>query len=394
MVSILDALGAHTARLQEQLDKRDRLVAQRAQIEAEASTLGARSPADRAAAFQSRMAELDRSEEQINKAGDLLEALAASVDAYAERARAAALRTEWIQRRDNVSSAIRSTQALLDPDALLPAHDPIPDELLTKLPDQSAKRASALTNQADALDRVLELAEAVRAQSSTAAAAQRALSTAESALEKATATSKRVNDLVKRTNAVREAAGQTTRALIERTFDDHLNALVSDIYFRLVRDERFRPWITSKGTIRSLTAAVNAYVDGVKVAEDIASIVSSANLNKVALSLFIALHLASSTQPRTLVLDDPVQSMDDVHATNLAALFRSLAYHPTTPRQLILAVHDKALFDYLALELGPTKEGETLVEVRVTRESKDEVTVRSGARSWQPDRVHFGNPAA
>lgn len=127
------------------------------------------------------------------------------------------------------------------------------------------------------------------------------------------------------------------------------------------------------------------------MAEDIASVVSSANLNTAELRLFVALHLASSTSLRTLVLDDPVQSMDDMHATNLAALFRSLAYHPTAPRQLVLAVHDKALFDYLSLELGPTKEGETLVEVRVTRESKDKVIVTSESRSWEPDRVRFGN---
>lgn len=393
VVSVLKVFGAQTTRLQEQLNQRDRLVAQRAQVESEATALATRSPAEKLEAFQGRTSELDRAEAHLQEAGDLVDVLSASVDTYSERARAAARRAAWVQQRDKVSGAIRSALALLDPNSPLPADAPLPDKLLASFPDRVTKRASVLTAQADALDQVLELAKIVRARSSAATTAQRALTRAESTAETITATSKRVNALIKRANVVRKAAGQTTRTLIERTFDNPLNALVNDIYFRLVRDERFQPWITSKGTIRSLTAAVNAYVDGKKVAEDIASVVSSANLNTAALSLFIALHLASSTRPRTLVLDDPVQSMDDVHATNLASLFRSLAYHPTTPRQLILAVHDKALFEYLALELGPTKDGETLVKVRVTRKSKDEVSVTSELLAWQQDDVRFSNMA-
>lgn len=390
VVSLLEALGAQTERLQQQVDKRERLISLRAQVESEASTLEARSPSERARVFQSRKTELDSAQAQLREARDLLDALSQSVDVYSQRARAASRRAAWIQQRARVVSAIRSTQIFLDPDTHFPEDTPISDQLLTTLLGRASKRASALENQADALDQVLKLAQVARAQSRATEAAQRALSRAESDAERAAATKKRVDTLVKRTNAVRKAAGQTTRGLIERTFDDHLNSLVNDIYFRLVRDERFQPWITSKGSIRSLTAAVNGYVDGEKVAEDIGSVVSSANLNTAALSLFVALHLASSSKPRTLVLDDPVQSMDDVHSTNLAALFRSLAYHTETPRQLILAVHDRALFEYLSLELGPTREGETLVEVRVTRDSKDSVSVKSEARFWKPDKVRFG----
>lgn len=394
VVSALDGLGAHTTRLQEQLDRRNDLVAKRTQVESETSTLGTKSPSERVEALRTRIAELDRAESRLDEARGSLDSLSKSVKAYSERARAVARRAEWIKERDKFTNAIRSAHSLLDPDTVLPVDGRFPDDLIASLPERAAKRASSFSRQADALDRVLDLAEAVRMQSRAAASARRALSQAEAKKEEAAATSERVGNLVKRANDVRRAAAQTTGRLIGRTFDHHLNSLVNDIFFRLARGERFQPRITSQGTIRSLTAAVNAYIDGEKVAEDIASVLSSANLNTAALSLFIALHLASSTKPRTLVLDDPVQSMDDVHATNLAALFRSLAYHPTAPRQLILAVHDKALFEYLALELGPTKEGEVLVEVRVTRESKGKVTVQSMTRSWQPDSVRFGNTAS
>ena len=390
VVAALEALGVQTERLQRTIDQREKLAAQRAETEAETATLTAQSPQDRALAFQNRAAELDQLLAPLDTTADLLQTLSELADDYGVRARVAAQRASWLKRQTTVTQAVRSTLEMLDPDAVLAPDAPVPDALLASLQDRAAGRIGVLTSLADALDRVLELAEAARAQSSAAASTQAALATAEAERARADETSKKVKALVRRTNAVRRAAGQTTRDLIERTFNDHLNTLVNDIYFRLVRNEKFQPWITSKGSIRSLTAAVNAYIGDEKVAEDIASVVSSANLNTAALSLFIALHLASSARPRTLVLDDPVQSMDDVHATNLAALFRSLAYHPTAPRQLVLAVHDKALFDYLALELGPTKEGDTLVEVQVTRESRDRVSVRSTPRTWQADRVRFG----
>lgn len=47
--------------------------------------------------------------------------------------------------------------------------------------------------------------------------------------------------------------------------------------------------------------------------------------------------------------------MDDVHIAQFAALLRTLKQKG---RQVILAVHDRQLFDYLALELSPTFNGD------------------------------------
>jgi DNA repair protein SbcC/Rad50 len=60
-----------------------------------------------------------------------------------------------------------------------------------------------------------------------------------------------------------------------------------------------------------------------------------------------------------LVLDDPVQSMDDVHIAQFAALLRTLS--KGTDRQLVVAVHERALFDYLTLELSPAFPGDSLI---------------------------------
>jgi exonuclease SbcC len=77
-----------------------------------------------------------------------------------------------------------------------------------------------------------------------------------------------------------------------------------------------------------------------------------------------------------LIIDDPVQSMDDVHIAQFAALLRSLKREG---RQVILAVHDRQLFEYLALELSPTVNEDRLITVELGR-SADGMTTAS----WKP----------
>ena len=56
--------------------------------------------------------------------------------------------------------------------------------------------------------------------------------------------------------------------------------------------------------------------------------------------------------------NDPVQSMDEVHIAQFAALLRTLSKQHG--RQVIIAVHEKPLFDYLALELSPAFQDDRL----------------------------------
>ena len=52
---------------------------------------------------------------------------------------------------------------------------------------------------------------------------------------------------------------------------------------------------------------------------------SAGNLNTAALTLFLALHLSVKPMLPWLVIDDPVQSMDEVHISQFAALLRTLS---------------------------------------------------------------------
>ena len=109
---------------------------------------------------------------------------------------------------------------------------------------------------------------------------------------------------------------------------------------------------------------------------------SAGNLNTAALSLFLALHLAVEPIVPCLVFDDPVQAMDEVHVAQFAALIRLLAKQ--NGRQVIIAVHERELFDYLSLELSPAHEGDELITIELGERAteEDQGIIRHG---WAPD---------
>lgn len=72
---------------------------------------------------------------------------------------------------------------------------------------------------------------------------------------------------------------------------------------------------------------------------------------------------------RCLIFDDPVQAMDEVHVAQFAALIRTLAKQ--LKRQVVIAVHERELFDYLTLELSPAYPGDTLITVELGDRAND-----------------------
>lgn len=66
-----------------------------------------------------------------------------------------------------------------------------------------------------------------------------------------------------------------------------------------------------------------------------------------------------------LVLDDPVQSMDDIHTANFTTAVRQLSY--LHGRHVVIAVHQRELFEYLALKLAPAVAGELLLKISLDR---------------------------
>ncbi|PZQ78232.1 DNA replication and repair protein RecF [Xylophilus ampelinus] len=173
-------------------------------------------------------------------------------------------------------------------------------------------------------------------------------------------------------------------AIVRRVFNDSLNTAWKDLFVRLAPDEPFVPAFalpeSTKGAVEATLETLHH--DGGKGGNPRAML-SAGNLNTAALTLFLALHLSAKSRLPWLIIDDPVQSMDEVHISQFAALLRTLAKQHD--RQVIIAVHEKPLFDYLTLELSPSFDGDTLVTVELGRSANGDSLATTRVIPWEPD---------
>lgn len=184
-------------------------------------------------------------------------------------------------------------------------------------------------------------------------------------------------ELLKRAQAERSR-------VVGQVFNDSLNAAWRDLFVRLAPDEPFVPaFALPQATKGGVEARLEThYRDGSKGGNPRAML-SAGNLNTAALTLFLALHLSVKPQLPWLIIDDPVQSMDEVHISQFAALLRTLS--KDYGRQVIIAVHEKPLFDYLCLELSPAFDGDRLITVELGRNANGESVSSTVVRDWKPD---------
>lgn len=241
------------------------------------------------------------------------------------------------ERRANRRSAVQAARALVV------AHESR-DQLLARLNTLEGKLATRKVQKAEA-DKIIDLAKDVARQT-------------------------------------REARGR----MVRRVFNDELNAVWRDLFVRLAPEEPFIPAFAIPQTANADVEAVleTHHRRGGKGGNPRAML-SAGNLNTAALTLFLALHLSVKPKLPWLVIDDPVQSMDEVHIAQFAALLRTLSKQ--MQRQVIIAVHERSLFDYLALELSPAFEGDRLNVVELGRSATGQTTSRWDARLYVADRA-------
>jgi exonuclease SbcC len=169
-----------------------------------------------------------------------------------------------------------------------------------------------------------------------------------------------------------QAARDARTAIVRRVFNDALNNLWRDLFVRLAPTEPFIPAFRLPETPDGVVAMLETLHRSGQRGGTPGAMLSSGNLNTAALTLFLALHLSIKSSIPWLVLDDPVQSMDEVHISQFAALLRTLS--KAHGRKVMIAVHDRPLFDYLALELSPTFAEDQLITVELSR-SADEASM-------------------
>jgi wobble nucleotide-excising tRNase len=104
-----------------------------------------------------------------------------------------------------------------------------------------------------------------------------------------------------------------------------------------------------------------------------ATVLSSSQLNVLALSTFLALNLAVESLPLHLVvLDDPLQSLDTVNLFGLADLLRRVR----EVRQVVVSTHDARLASLLARKLRPVDHTQRTRTIALEGWTREGPTVR------------------
>jgi DNA repair protein SbcC/Rad50 len=182
------------------------------------------------------------------------------------------------------------------------------------------------------------------------------------------------------------SAADARAAIVGRIFNSSLNKIWRDLFVRLAPTEPYVPaFRIPQSSVDPVTAQLETVHREGGSGGAPGSMLSAGNLNTAALTLFLALHLSVKPQLPWLILDDPVQSMDEVHIAQFAALLRTLSkeHH----RQLIIAVHERPLFDYLTLELSPAFAGDQLITVELSRSSVGASIAEPTYHNWEPDKA-------
>jgi DNA repair protein SbcC/Rad50 len=195
-----------------------------------------------------------------------------------------------------------------------------------------------------------------------------------------------VDESRERAKRVADTADRVRSGIVKTVFNTTLNKVWRDLFVRLAPSEQFVPTFRlpsdDGGNVEAVLETLHR---SGKSSGPPGAMLSQGNLNTAALTLFLALHLSVPSRMPWLVLDDPVQSMDDVHIAQFAALLRTLS--KGMDRQLVVAVHERALFDYLTLELSPAFPGDSLISVEITQNFEGYTVANPRAFSYEKDRA-------
>lgn len=187
-------------------------------------------------------------------------------------------------------------------------------------------------------------------------------------------------------NRLRVAASEARTSIVGRVFNDRLNTIWRDLFVRLAPNEPFVPAfvLPSKDGDPISALLETVHRDGGTYGRP-GAMLSAGNLNTAALTLFLALHLSVNPDLPWLVLDDPVQSMDELHVAQFAALLRTLAKREN--RQIVIAIHERQLFDYLSLELSPAFPGDKLITIEINKSPEGSTEYSTNVLGFEPDRL-------
>jgi exonuclease SbcC len=160
-----------------------------------------------------------------------------------------------------------------------------------------------------------------------------------------------------------EALREASLAVVEKRLRE-ITPLLQSIYTRIdphpaFRVVRFMSRIYNKKGL--LSTVINDPVENKDC--DLPSVVlSSSQINALAVSVFLALNLGIPKLPLSVaMLDDPLQSLDDINLLGLVDLLR----RTKDRRQLLVSTHDSRFGTLLSRKLRPIDESGRTVEIRL-----------------------------
>ncbi len=169
-----------------------------------------------------------------------------------------------------------------------------------------------------------------------------------------------------RSNKLQSLSEQTLEARVEVTETRlrSIQPLVANIFQRLDPHPAFKTVEFELDTYYRKGTTSPLVIDQVEnVSADPLLIFSTSQANIVALSYFIAMSLSAEERGLPfLLLDDPVQSMDDVNVLGFADLCRHLRLR----RQLIVSTHERRFASLLERKLAPRAEDSRTKIIRFT----------------------------
>jgi exonuclease SbcC len=116
------------------------------------------------------------------------------------------------------------------------------------------------------------------------------------------------------------------------------------------------------------------------------AILSSSQLNALAVSLFLTLNLGLPSVPLPVaILDDPLQSLDDVNLLGLVDLLR----RTKAQRQLFVSTHDRRFADLLARKLRPVEDGERTRVIELGAWSREGPSIEESDFKPDPERMRI-----
>jgi len=250
-----------------------------------------------------------------------------------------------------------------------------------RLASQSSSLQQRVTRRRDGLNKIT----AIRADIQKRQDADAQISINLSAWQAADTSLEKAQNLRDQGIEIRNAVDRVRSSIIRREFNDRLNRLWRDLFVRLAPGEPFVPAfrIPASSTQKLQPKLITEHRDGGEAGGAPGAMLSAGNHNTAALTLFIALHLSVPKELPWLILDDPVQSMDDVHIAHFAALLRTLSKEHE--RQVMIAVHDRQLFEYLRLELSPAFPDDSLLTLELSRGARRDSVCVSNRYSYKEE---------